>query len=577
MNFQLISNEFIKALKNAYKCPIDEQIARKVVRTVLADFVAESYPLLYDHLAITPINKIRKISGYSQMIESLAEMDSVSAAYMLSSYYSLLICQNRRVRDGIYFTPPSLSTCLFDDISAAYSQDITKAKIIDPSSGGGALLSPFASQIRSGMKDRKIQPLHRLNQISANFVGIELCRTLSEMSKVFTLIELYQDIEWTGYIPTLQIQTTNFLTKRFERHSFDVVLGNPPFRRLIASEKGQYSTRFNLSANGGSNLYGMFIHKSLSLVRPGGIVSLVIPASLFAGARYAELRSYISRKADVHSVQTIHNRDGVFIGVQQEVALLTLKKRMEGAKKRTYFSVGLVCDDVKSTPIGRCKLPKEHLPWIIPRSKDQAAAVDLFSKNLNTLADYGISVRTGSVVWNRDSRLRYPTRGSKSQNGKATRYPLIWSDCIGVDGTFSFERAKLRAPNEVFVSTKSVDRDLIRSTGIVLKRISNSKQNRRIYCAVVDDKFISNYGAYLCENHVNFLAPTENYSCPDLSLLAQVLNSEPIDEAFRCMSGTTAISKYELSKLPLPDIDDVQQLIKDGLEIDDAVKMALYK
>jgi adenine-specific DNA-methyltransferase len=53
------------------------------------------------------------------------------------------------------------------------------------------------------------------------------------------------------------------------------------------------------------------------------------------------------------------------------------------------------------------------------------------------------------------------------------------------------------------------------------------------------------------ENHVNVLRPT-GQSALDASILAALLNSEPVDQLFRCLSGTVAVSATELHALPLP-------------------------
>jgi len=535
------------------------------------------YPLLSKQTGITPTKKIQTISGYSRLRDELGEMDSSIAAYQLSSFYSHLMCQERRYRDGIYFTPPDLAARVIEDITAAYSGDISQAKIIDPSAGGGALLGPLSGQIRRDMKRCGVRPIHRLTRISNNVHGIEICKTLSELCEFFCLIELYPDIHWVETtIPKFQIIASDFLTKKYEGQSFDIVIGNPPFRRLTALEQSKYSAKYSESSNGGSNLYGIFIHKSLSLVKPGGVVSLIVPASLFAGARYADLRSYITSQADVHSIQTIQKRVGVFMDVQQEAAIVTLIKSEPKVKRRAYTSISTICEKVESNYIGKCNLAKGKQPWVIPRSSKQADAASLFTKNLPRLANYGISIRTGSVVWNRDDRSRYSTRGSTNRP-EITRYPLIWSDCIRADGTFVFEPTKHRTPKEIFVGTKSADPELIRGSAIALKRTSNSSQSRRIYCAFINQDFVREYGAYLGENHVNLLVPEEQSSSISLSLLSQVLNSTPIDTVFRCLSGSSAISKYELSRLPLPDVDCVQKRLGEGFDIDEAVRIGLYE
>ena len=173
-------------------------------------------------------------------------------------------------------------------------------------------------------------------------------------------------------------------------------------------------------------MYGLFIQKSLSLARPGGVVGMIIPTSLLAGARFARLRSHIGNLADIISVQTMHEREGVFWDVQQEAAMLTLKKVRPGKRRRKLTKVSSGCDKVRPIQIGKFELPRDGKPWIIPRSRGQIQATSLFSRNLPNLEDYGLDIRTGSVVWNRDLRPRYSDRGGRSKLS-CQRYPLVWS------------------------------------------------------------------------------------------------------------------------------------------------------
>jgi hypothetical protein len=42
------------------------------------------------------------------------------------------------------------------------------------------------------------------------------------------------------------------------------------------------------------------------------------------------------------------------------------------------------------------------------------------------------------------------------------------------------------------------------------------------------------------------------------------------------LSGSSAVSKYELSRLPLPDMEDVQKRLDEGFDIGEAVRLGLY-
>jgi adenine-specific DNA-methyltransferase len=54
------------------------------------------------------------------------------------------------------------------------------------------------------------------------------------------------------------------------------------------------------------------------------------------------------------------------------------------------------------------------------------------------------------------------------------------------------------------------------------------------------------------ENHVNMLHSTVASPPVSHGVLAAFLNSGAADRAFRCVSGSVAVSAYELESLPLP-------------------------
>jgi adenine-specific DNA-methyltransferase len=62
------------------------------------------------------------------------------------------------------------------------------------------------------------------------------------------------------------------------------------------------------------------------------------------------------------------------------------------------------------------------------------------------------------------------------------------------------------------------------------------------------------------ENHLNMLVRLHAVPCVDPSTLAAFLNSAAADRAFRCLSGSVAVSAYELEATPLPDTHRVTAL-----------------
>jgi adenine-specific DNA-methyltransferase len=57
--------------------------------------------------------------------------------------------------------------------------------------------------------------------------------------------------------------------------------------------------------------------------------------------------------------------------------------------------------------------------------------------------------------------------------------------------------------------------------------------------------------------------------------LAQLLATPTVDRYFRCVSGATNVSVFELTQLRLPDPGRLKSLLADGYDMPSAVREAL--
>ena len=105
---------------------------------------------------------------------------------------------------------------------------------------------------------------------------------------------------------------------------FDAVLGNPPWDMLRADDSASSHPVKDLSsfvrsagiyqarANGHINLYQLFVDRSLSLVRSGGRLGLVVPSGLATDHGARELRRQLLERCDTDSILGFDNRTGIF-------------------------------------------------------------------------------------------------------------------------------------------------------------------------------------------------------------------------------------------------------------------------
>lgn len=122
--------------------------------------------------------------------------------------------------------------------------------------------------------------------------------------------------------------------------------------------------------------------------------------------------------------------------------------------------------------------------------------------------------------------------------------------------------------HEPYFTPKHGDGWLIsRQPCVLLQRTTAKEQTRRLIAAELPRRFLSEHGAVVIENHLNMIRPTNGSPAVSPNVLSAFLNTEIVDRAFRCLSGSVAVSAYELEALPLPPPDaraPLAELVKQG-------------
>jgi adenine-specific DNA-methyltransferase len=147
-------------------------------------------------------------------------------------------------------------------------------------------------------------------------------------------------------------------------------------------------------------------------------------------------------------------------------------------------------------------------------------------------------------VWNRYKHqlAKRPARG---------RYPVIWAEAVTSGGRFVWRAEKrdhvpyceIRAGDEWM---------MVRAACVLLQRTTSKEQPRRLIAAPLPAEFVERHRAVIVENHLNMIRPVTASPAVSHEVLAAFLNSAAADAAFRCVSGSVAVSAYELESLPLP-------------------------
>ena len=480
--------------------------------------------------------------------DAAAELDLVDASYAIGILYTALLPDGQRAGLGAYYTPPALCDRLLDMATEA-GVDWRSARVLDPACGGGAFLSPVAKRMAESLRDHDAK--FALRDIQRRLRGFELDPFAAWMSQVFLDVALDDLCHEAGMRVGQIVRVCDSLEQNSTDEGFHLVVGNPPYGRIRLSP--ELRRKFRGSLFGHANLYGVFTDLALRFTSVDGVIAYVTPTSFLAGEYFKALRGMLGREAPPVSIEFIAERKGVFADVLQETLLATYKRGSSSGAGQTHFISQGQDGSVARTEAGPFKLPANpSQPWLMPRTRAQSALVHRMGELPCRLADYGYTVSTGPLVWNRHKQ------SLRDQPGKG-RFPLIWAESVRPDGVFSF-RAERRNHKPYFEPMANEKWVVTKFPCVLLQRTTAKEQSRRLIAAELPEAFVEEYGAVVIENHLNMIKPLNGAPKVDSAALSALLNSKVVDQVFRCINGSVAVSAYELEALPLPPPEELEEI-----------------
>lgn len=516
-------------------------------------------------------NKLAATPNIQKFVAWLSELPMLDSAYWLSSAYAIWTGAEYRKNLAMFFTPASLTNRLLNDLELA-GVSFSEHSFFDPACGGAAFLAPIAQRIRSTLLAHGATSKQILNEVSQRLGGADLDVVLCSMSRHFLRMVLAEEIADAQFEPEFRIAKANSLTELDTLvGTIDVVVCNPPYRKMVADEVSEYRKGYANVIEAQPNLYALFITLCLRLLKPEGLAALVTPTSFMSGRSFVKLRGFLMENAEILHIGIVADRSGVFINVEQETALTLLRQRQPEHATETTAKVAVVSRDGSLKPVGLCVLPNSGSAWPVPRAEGDAEMLRFIGTSHYRLADYGYRARIGAVVWNRDKRRTFPSMKDAKRAQSSNVVPLLWSSDIQQGREVDF-LGKAKANGEhAFIEVSGLDiSSVIRRPAVLLQRVTSNDQPRRLVAAVVPTNLLEQHGGFVGENHTVILEAIRDCGIPP-DLLMEVISSLPIERYFRCISGATNVSIFELSQLPLPAPERLQTALEQGLNMDEAV------
>lgn len=507
----------------------------------------------------------------TQVVEAAPPGDALDVAPLLldvtaetvgQTYVDALSTQDRATH-GRHYTSAALAAELWAMTQRALGwkrpQPLT-ALVRDPACGAGALLLPV---IRTHLAaTARSEPELAIATLPNVIEGIDNDPSAVWLANVLLAAEVLPLLAVTPRarrrnLPAL-VRVGDGLAP--QESPARVSLMNPPYGRvkLDADERA----RFADSIYGHANLYGLFMAAGLEGLDDEGVLAALVPTSYLAGRYFEALRDVIVKTAPLREIGFVEDRGTSFTGVLQETCLATFTRKK--SRKVAISKVNGV-----SVPLASVTSPRRTGPWLLPRRADDApvaaAAIDM----PNTLSSVGWKASTGPLVWNRRKANLHAELGS----GRA---PIIWAADID-GGVVHRDRAR---DSTRYLALEGTDLDVmvLDHPALLVQRTTAPEQTRRlVVAALTQDALDALGGMVVVENHVNVLRASCEQPKISMATLARVLATTTLDRVMRSLSGSVAVSAYELAAIPLPadDVLAAWETLRDD-ELDAAVR-ATYR
>ncbi len=290
---------------------------------------------------------------------------------ILGIIYQSVKSEGEKAKQGSYYTPQEI-------VKNIISEHIQKSStVLDPCCGTGQFLL--------NINDKDINP-HNIYGFDIDPIAVFICK--------INLLLKYKSLTFNPKIYQLnsltEIEEFQVANKTVIPKDFDLIFTNPPWgshyngeTKMVLKEK--YSAIKSMES------YSYFLLKGLSLLKPGGILSYILPESILNIKTHRDIRKIILSETNIQKIEKLGR---VFTNVFTNVIRLDLKKSIEANQV-----VNIIC---KNSFTVKQKRFSENIDFIFDIDKNEidAAIINrVFSKKHTTLkgnAEWALGIVTGN-------------------------------------------------------------------------------------------------------------------------------------------------------------------------------------
>ena len=258
----------------------------------------------------------------------------------LSKTITTSLDKNEKKSNGIYFTSQEIIKKMIKMLGKRRFK-----RILEPCYGSGEFIKELSKKYKKS----------RVVGIEMNEMMTELCEKNGEMKG-----------------ENIELKRGDYLKTDFEG-GYDLIIGNPPF---YVMKRGEVEKEYLKYIECRPNIFVLFMLKSLSLLKKGGILSFVLPSSFKNCLYYDKLRELIDETCEIIGIED--NEGAKWLETTQETMILCVKKKA-----------------------------KDNGEWVIKRggytifnTKEKVKRIKELYEGSKSLNEMGFRVRVGKIVWN---------------------------------------------------------------------------------------------------------------------------------------------------------------------------------
>jgi adenine-specific DNA-methyltransferase len=340
------------------------------------------------------------------------------------------------------------------------------------------------------------------------------------------------------------------------RELFDLVIMNPPYKKLAASSLERKIVESVCSET--SNLYSAFMALGVHLLTPGGQLMAITPRSFANGPYFRPFRRYFLSRMHLDHVHIFEARNKVFAdtAVLQENVIFSATRSDASDRGPVIVSTSTsYTGDVRQRSVAYAEMvhsgDREFFIHISADEEDTELAARL-SALPSSLPELTLKVSTGRVV---DFRSKEHLRSDPVEGAVPLIYPLHMKG-----GSMNWPVPGAKKNNAIMLNEQTEKLTFPSGYYVVVKRLSSKEEKRRVVAVVFDpEQFpFTNIGF---ENHVNVFHENGSGLSKDVARgLCAWLNSTLLDRFIRRFNGHTQVNATDLRNLRYPSRDQLSAI-----------------